>query len=118
MAIRSGWSSPPFTQSLNLFDISKNIAQRLTGIFYRTRMGEGRSSAAIQISRMTPTGANTSTSSSISMPIPALSLGASHQTGWTGLVAASSGCSAAPIQRHFWKQESGIIQPGYLNKAA
>ena len=53
------------------------------------------------------------------MPIPAPVLGASHQTGWTGLVAALIQLFGGIDSKTLLETgKLGIIQPGYLNKAA
>jgi hypothetical protein len=32
-------------------------------------------------------------------------IGASHQTGWTGVIPGSFACSAPRMQLHYWKEE-------------
>ena len=55
----------------------------------RRRRAIARSSAAPASSRTTRTGATTSCSTSTSTATTAPGLGASHQTGWTGIIARS-----------------------------
>ena len=51
---------------MNLFEVAKDIADRLAGIFLKDTSGDGRSTAARRRSRRTRTGATTSSSTSIS----------------------------------------------------
>ena len=73
-------------KTMNLFEVSKEIAERLTGSFLRDKADGGRSTAARRSFRGSP----------LARPHSFLrifprrqrgGLGASHQTGWTGLVA-------------------------------
>ena len=74
-------------QKLTLWQVAADISRRLrTHLPARTPTAGGRSSARSSCSRPIRTGATTSRSTSTSTATPAR-LGASHQTGWTGLVA-------------------------------
>ena len=72
---------------MNLFEVGKEIADRLTGSSCATSTAGDRSMAARRSSRPIRTGGTTSSSTNTSMATTARGSGASHQTGWTGLVA-------------------------------
>ena len=74
-------------REMNLFEVAQEIANRLISIFLRDGTGGGRCSAARRSSRRIPTGATTSSSHEYFHGDNGAGVGASHQTGWSGLVA-------------------------------
>ena len=74
---------------MTLAEVAAELSRRLSSIFLRGRAtGAARCSAS---DRVVPdairTGATSSRSTNTSTATTAAALGASHQTGWTGLVA-------------------------------
>jgi hypothetical protein len=71
---------------MNLFEVAREIANRLTRIFLRTRTGVVPCSAALKNSNAILIGAIICSLKYFHGDNGA-GLGASHQTGWTGVVA-------------------------------
>jgi len=72
---------------MNLFEVSKEISDRLTKTFLRDERGRRPVYGGTDKFQSDPTGGITFSSTSTSMGTTGAGLGASHQTGWTGVVA-------------------------------
>ena len=74
-------------QMLDLWEVAGEISQRLTRIFLRDKDGRRPVFGGTESFKLTPTGETSSPFTSISTVTTAPGIGASHQTGWTALVA-------------------------------
>ena len=84
----SKWNVPTGSgQLMTLWEVAAEISRRLTRIFLRDETAAAGPRRAPQYFQTTRTGATWSSSTSISTATTARASGASHQTGWTGLVA-------------------------------
>ncbi len=98
---------------MNLFEVSKEIADRLSRIFLRDEQGGVLCMAARRSSSPIPTGAIIILFYEYFHGDNGAGLGASHQTGWTGCVAKliqlyrAPGCQAGP-----GRGQEGCIQEG------
>jgi hypothetical protein len=104
---------------MNLFDISKNIAQRLSGIFLPDVDGRRPVYGRYQKFQSDAHWRDYLNFFEYFNADTGAGLGASHQTGWTGLVAVLIKLFGGTDSKTLLETgKLGFIQPPYLSKAS